>query len=338
MIYQKHGKIWSWDFRFHGRRYLGSTHTESKREAEQIERAFRTNLARGLVGIEEKPKPQRRTVGDLLDLLWADYELRGKASKWNRSLFNIVRNSFGARMADSITDEDVTQFITRSRRKGAADNTLHNKLQILRQAFDLAKLTPPVIPELKGSNVRTGFLLPAQFDAVYAHLPEDLKDFALFGYLTGWRCGAIKKLQWPDVREGFIHLRRENSKNRRPYQVPLVDEVAELIQRRQKSRGFCPFVFHRDGKPVNAFRKSWDTACEKAGCPGTLFHDMRRSAARNLIHAGVPQAVAMCITGHETTAMFTRYNIVSPDDLNDAMKKLASYSTVERKKVVSIAG
>jgi len=42
-------------------------------------------------------------------------------------------------------------------------------------------------------------------------------------------------------------------------------------------------VFHRGGEPVNEFRKSWATACKKAECEKLIFHDFRRSAARNLV-------------------------------------------------------
>jgi len=93
-------------------------------------------------------------------------------------------------------------------------------------------------------------------------------------------------------------------------------------------------IFHRAGVPVRDFGKSWATASKKAGCEGLLFHDMRRSAARNLIRSGVAQAVAMRITGHETDAMFRRYNITSEEDLQDAIEKVTRYNEAESQKVV----
>jgi Phage integrase family. len=91
------------------------------------------------------------------------------------------------------------------------------------------------------------------------------------------------------------------------------------------------------GVQVRDFDKSWAAACKKAECEGCLFHDLRRSAARNLIRSGVAQAVAMCITGHETDAMFRRYNITSEADLRDAMQRVTKYNKAEQQKVVSIA-
>ena len=71
-----------------------------------------------------------------------------------------------------------------------------------------------------------------------------------------------------------------------------------------------PYIFHRYGERIQSFAKAWRTACKEAGCAGRLFHDVRRTAVRNLIRAGVPQSVAMKISGHNDTRIFERYSIV----------------------------
>jgi integrase len=78
------------------------------------------------------------------------------------------------------------------------------------------------------------------------------------------------------------------------------------------------------GHPVADLRKTWGRACRKAGRPGILFHDLRRSAVRGLVAAGVSERVAMTITGHKTRSVFDRYNIVSEADLQQAAQKLAA--------------
>src|SRR5271166_1478364 len=76
------------------------------------------------------------------------------------------------------------------------------------------------------------------------------------------------------------------------------------------------------GKPIRDFRETWRNACVAAGVPKLLFHDLRRTAARNLRRAGVAEGVIMKIGGWRTRSVFERYAIVSQTDIADAMHKL----------------
>ena len=108
--------------------------------------------------------------------------------------------------------------------------------------------------------------------------------------------------------------------------LPISQPIAEALARRRARRDpDSPLVFHRDGIPVRRWRTAWRTACQAAGVPTRFLHDCRRTAARNLIRASVPERVAMLLTGHKTRAIFDRYNIINEQELLEAGDQLVAY-------------
>jgi hypothetical protein len=94
-------------------------------------------------------------------------------------------------------------------------------------------------------------------------------------------------------------------------------------------------IFHRKGEAIREFRKSWATVCTKAGIR-RLFHDLRRSASRNMVAAGMAQATAMQVSGHKTDSMFRRYAIVSETDLRTALRA-KQYLATAKESVLAMA-
>jgi integrase len=189
---------------------------------------------------------------------------------------------------------------------------------------------------LREDNVRQGFLDNAQFQSLRDALPVELRDPVTFLYLSGWRSGEMKTLEWRDVdlHNQMISLRPENSKNRQGRKLPLTGELLEVLKRAHSRRRLgLSRVFHRDGKPIGEFRKAFQTAAKAAGLNGHYVpYDLRRCGVRNLTRAGISTNVAMALTGHKTASVFRRYDIVDENDLRTAFEKrdthLAASATI----------
>ena len=191
----------------------------------------------------------------------------------------------------------------------------------------------PYIPMLRENNVRKGFFEHADFLALRDALPDFMKGFVTFGYKTGWRFSEITNLTWERVdRKGaIVRLEPGETKNQEGRTVFMDPELQEVINKqwenRKRSGKLCPLVFpSRDGSsPIGDYRSPWNAACKKAGIGRRLFHDFRRTAVRNMIRAGIPERVAMMISGHKTRSVFDRYNIVSDHDLKMAASQHSAY-------------
>ena len=305
-------------------------------------------------------KPARVLVDDLLDDLMNDYRVNGQVVSAIAPGVARLRAAFGARRAREVTTAALRAYIVQHQRSvrhpdGLSNGTLNRDLSALRRAYSLAmEGTPPKVthkpffPMLKEAPPRKGFFERDQFEAVRRHLPAALQPIATFEYLTGWRnVSEAYLLTWAHVSfaEGIVSLDPGMAKNDEPRQFPLTVELRALLEaQRAATEAFqrrtgriIPWVFHRHGRPVKDMRRAWKTACDAAGLPGRYQHDFRRTAVRNLVRAGIPERVAMQLTGHKTRAVFDRYNIVSEGDLRAAAAKLDQASLAQTPRGLSSA-
>jgi integrase len=289
-------------------------------------------------------KARRITVGDLLDSVERHYKINGQDHEWaERVLRKHLRPVFGLRRAAKVKYETVERYIEQRQAEGAANATINRELALLHRAFTLGKeagrvtIVATLPKKLKENNVRKGFFERDQFVALRSALPSDIKPVVTFAYWTGCRKGEILSLLWPQVdwAERVVRLEPGETKNDDARVIPLVDELYEMLKLQKAMRDerwpACAWVFSRRGNRIKDFRKAWEQACKAAGVtdsggdPARVFHDLRRTGVRNLIRAGVPERVAMSISGHKTRSVFDRYNIVSEKDLHEAGRRLNTY-------------
>jgi integrase len=246
---------------------------------------------------------------------------------------------FGGYRARTIDGALVTKYIVNRQAAGAANATVNRELAALKRMYRLADEQlggyRPTIRMLKEDNVRRGFFERPQFDAVLAGLPEALKPAVHTGYLSGWRIKSelfTRQKHHVDLAAGWLRLEPGETKDGRGRMFPLVPELRAVLERQlaatrafeQQTGCVVPWLFHREGRPIRAFRRSWLRACQQAGVL-RVPHDFRRTAVRNLERAGVPRSTAMAMVGHRTESIYRRYAIVDEAMLREGAMKLSVF-------------
>jgi integrase len=303
------------------------------------------------------PAQERVTVGEILDNLERHYETRKlKSLRSVKARRAHIRRAFGFRRAAQVTRTVIDNYIAARRaekiknKKGkvlknkdgedryTAEATIDRETELIHRALTLGQedglvaYVPRVTHLVKGhANAKQGFVERADFIALLVQLPSQvLRDVVTFAYWTGMRKGEILSLNW----DGYDHATktitlqaaRAKTGHGRVIRCSQNPELVALLDRRLAARRLdSPLIFHNgEGRHVGNFSTTWGRALRNAEV-AFAFHDLRRTAIRNMVRAGVPERVAMEISGHRTRAIFDRYNIVSGKDLDDAMAKRAVY-------------
>jgi len=343
-IYLRGTTYWV-SYSLRGKQFRQSAETADEQEARKFLKNKLKEVHADQIGARKFVTPQasRLTITDLVTALRAKLELDGQLSPQNTSELKKLEADFGRIRAVELSAEKVDSYKQEKLAEKYAAATVNRTLVFLVRCYSLAierghLVSKPRIELLPVSNARQGFFEDADFRKLYAALPADLKDFALFAFLSAWRKSEVSCLRWKYLENGVLRIPAEETKTGVARSVVIAGELADVIERRKAARSFkksdettavSQFIFHRDGERIIEFRKAWATACKKAGCAGRLFHDLRRSGVRQMIRSGVPQNVAMKISGHATTAMFRRYDVCSEEDLKAAAESVQRYNAAQ---------
>ena len=273
---------------------------------------------------------ERLAQGYLQDYVLQRYRTLNSA----RPRVEHLREFFGGWPAEAMTADAVRQYQLHRRAQQAEAATINRETSALSRMFQLAirrgqlERMPPFPNRLEENPPRQGFFEHGEYLKVRAELPPSFQDVLDFAYYSGWRRNEILHLTWDevDVHGGVIRLSPQRSKTKTGRVLPVSAPLRAVLDRReQKRRDGQTRVFERDGVPVRVWRTALRDACRRANVPHRLMHDCRRTAARNLVRAGVPERMAMLLTGHKTRAVFDRYNIVNEQELLSAGQRLATY-------------
>jgi integrase len=325
------GSIWYIKYYKNGKPFKESTHSRKETDAIQLLKQRHGEISQGsFTGSGYKKITFENLCQDLLE----DYRINQRKSLWRVELsVNHLKEFFGGMKACVIDTPFIRRYIASRQSYGAKNATINRELAAMRRMFRLAAQDDrmprvPHFPMLQENNVRTGFLEHNQYQKLLGELPDYLRPVLIMAYWTGCRKSEILNLIWSqvDLLNRQIALEPKGTKNNEPRIIPMAEELYQTIlalhpgdQHGGAAKGL---VFTNHGRPIRFIYNAWREAVKRAGLPGLLLHDCRRTTVRNLVRAGVPEKIATTITGHKTRSVFDRYNIVVERDLRDAAVKL----------------
>lgn len=335
----------------------GIRHKESYDTREEAEEQLAIRLGQVARGAPASSKPHTVLFGELANDVLTHYEINNYVTtddQETRFRLHLIPY-FGRHRAAQIRVTQIQDYIKLRQAEGAKTGTINRELELLHHTFEFAKqgdklLHAPHVPKLREDNVRTGFFSPDEVDRLCGHLPKDVAAMVRFGFMTGWRLGEIRKLVWEqiDFDGKEIRLWVGKTKNREGRVFPMTDELHALLESIKPSK----VIQNAHVFTQSEFKKSWKSACYKAGLPCTVrpitirghvqqgkvkvlkcartFHDLRRSFARETDKMGLRQGAIMKLGGWKTDSVFRRYNIVSDSDLRDATAQINANRPVKR--------
>jgi integrase len=300
------------------RKLIGDSERGIKPESDLKKVKYEQLRAGLLANYNEQGKRSLQTLADGSETIWG---------------LKPLDDFFKGKSVAQITPECSREFIKKRKAQNLSNDTINGSMRLLRRMLMIAHedgkiQSVPKIRMLPNSPARKGFLPPESFDKLIVELPANLKPLVTFLYHSGVRLGEAKQIEWSQVQwsdggdDALIVLEDEQTKNGEPRIIPLTDpELLRMLRESQKKSGL---VFD-----TTNLRKAWRKACVAAGLgtltkiddkldsiyTGLIIHDLRRSAVRNMMNAGVGESVAMKISGHKTNNVFKRYHIVSADDV-----------------------
>jgi len=337
----KRGNIW-WIAYYHkGKQEHETSRSRVKKKAEQLLKSREGDLANGKpLAISFKQVTFQELANDLIN----DYRInqRKTIKKVEGMIKNHLEPYFGHLPAVDITTSKVDDYIVARLESGASHAVINRELSALKRMFSLAtQQTPPKVPQvpyikrLREDNVREGFFTDEQYQRLLEELPIPLRAPVEFAFWYGWRKTEIIGLTWDkvDLEKGTVRIERGDTKNRQAKQIHLFPQILGLFRklRNHPDSMKTEYVFHREGQRIINFYGAWRNACKRAGFPEMLFHDLRRTAARNMRGLGLSEKEIMETAGWRTRSVFDRYNIIDDRDQRKVAERLA-----ERAKTLTI--
>lgn len=330
-----------------GRRVRRSAGTANHAEAKAIEARLKAE------GFERRQQGDPNVSFAVLMLAYLKDTEGKRSADRDRVITAHLRDHFGGLDMTKIKPSDVRTYMDARREVGKADSTIAREIALLSAAINHycnehgISLPNPVKgrkPKQGEGRVRwisreeAGTLIAAANRTPY------LADFIRLGLHTGMRKQELLGLEWSRVNLGerLIFLEGSHTKSGRRRTIP-INEAARvaLLARWNWTRKHAPdtrWVFcAEDGKRIANVRKSFLTACAKAGIADFRIHDMRHTCAAWLVSSGASLSAVRDLLGHRTVTTTEIYAHLAPTAVREAVGKLDACHAIGHTDLMVVA-
>lgn len=362
MAIYKRGSKWWMSFQHNGSHIQKSTGCTGKRDAEAFERAFRTQLVKGEIGLTPKPEVPdfERAMHEFLD--WCRVEHRAKPNTL-RSYENTSRPLlafFHGKTLHEIDVEAVERFKvwrskqrTRPRRthspnqceatsayasrkksfaKELAPATVNRELALLKMFFnhlirrDVATRNPVCRVKFLSEDNRSMRVVSISEERLYLiAATQPLRDIATIMIDTGMRPSEIVALRRDDIKLEKRTAQVQNGKTKAARRrIPLTSRAVEVLQRRTQGLRGTDFLFlsEKTMRPLTTCKTAHATALRKTGVRHFRLYDLRHTFATRFVDSGGDVMSLQALLGHSNIQMVTRYAHPTQDHQAELIRRM----------------
>lgn len=358
MAIYKRGDVWWMDFRFEGKHVQKSTKLKNKRDAESYERAFRTQLAKGDVGLERKPNPPTfdKAMAEFLSFAEVEHRSKPNTLRSYKNTSRSLQSFFGDTRIDLVNAAAVEKFKLwrcdqktrprseskrkkgkpKSKPKPLAPATVNRELALLKIFFNyfirqdvLWKNPVTRVKLLKEENGSLRVVSPYEERLYLSEASQPLLDFASVMIDTGMRPGEIAAIHRTNLflEQGYIYIPEGKTKAAKR-RIPLTTRVREILERRAESAetGFL-FVTEETEAPITTLKTAHAGAIRRSKVAYFRLYDLRHTFATRFLESGGDLVTLQAILGHSSIHMVTRYAHPTDNHKFEAIRRMEELAT-----------
>ena len=355
----KRGNTYWFHFYFKGKHFQRSTKSRNQRTAETIERAYRTRLEKGEVGLDppKKVPTLKQAIDTFLEWSKTEHAAHPNTTKRYATASKPLLRYFGNVTLDTIDKEKIEGYKPwrlKQRRqppaKGRAEKkhkrtllrpaTINRELACLKTVFNHNEGSVPTNPvrkvkSLNEDNQQTRVLSAEEEKLYLLAASQPLEDIAVLMLETGMRPEEVCRTKRGNVSlaEGYVFIPFGKTKAARR-KLALSERAYSVLQRRinnKKIKGEYLFPGRGEGdKPLVKVNHAHTSAVRRSGVAPFVLYALRHTFATRAVQAGVDLVTLAALLGHSRLTMVTRYAQPGEEHQFEAMKKIAAYNTTKR--------